>query len=89
MREGKEEEVMHIREGTGRYRRLSAGTMRLERPEACHRVRKGAEIAGRCWNTVFEGERGNSKRHRMDFRMDLRGRIFARRSMVILLSMFE
>ena len=80
---------MHSRKGTGRHTRLSAGTMRLERPEAYQRVRKGAETAGSCWNTVFEGVQGNSKRYRMDFRMDLRGRIFARRSIVILLSMFE
>ena len=80
---------MHSEKGTGWHRGLNAGTLCLEGPEAYQRVRKGAEIAGRCWNTVFEGVQGNSKRYRMDFRMDLRGRIFATRSIVILLSMFE
>ena len=75
---------MHSRKGTGRHRRLNAGTRRSERPEAYQRVRKGVGIAGRCWNTVFKGERGNSKR----YRMDLRGRIIARWSIVILFSMF-
>ena len=80
---------MHSRKGTGRHRRLNAGTRGLERPEAYQRVRKGAEIAGRCWNTVFEGVQGNSKRYRMDFRIDLRGRTLERGRYVILFRMFE